>query len=123
MMRTLLMAAASAALLMAAPAMAQDPHHPAGPAAVTPTPAPAPVAPAAPAAPLTDAQMHDMCKAVMGDQMAPRAVHDHGRDKTGAPTWPGGKPLTTAEMEAMHRRCAAMMAPTEAPSAPAPTPQ
>jgi len=110
-MRTLLMAAASAALLMAAPALAQDPHHPADPAA---TPA---------AAPLTDAQMHDMCKAVMGDQMAPKAPHDHGRDKTGAPTWPGGKPLTTAEMEAMHRRCAAMMAPTEAPSAPAPTPQ
>jgi hypothetical protein len=111
-MRTLLMAAASAALLMAAPALAQDPHHPADPAAT----------PAA-AAPLTDAQMHDMCKAVMGDQMAPKAPHDHGRDKTGAATWPGGKPLTKAEMEAMHNKCAAMMAPASAPTTPAPTPQ
>lgn len=114
MMRTLLMAAASAALLMAAPALAQDPHHPADPAAATPPPA---------ATTLTDAEMHDMCKAVMGDQMAPRAVHDHGRDKTGAPTWPGGKPLSKAEMEAMHKKCAAMMAPASAPTAPASTPQ
>ena len=113
MMRTLLMAAASAVLLMAAPALAQDPHHPADPA-VTP----------APAAALTDAEMHDMCKAVMGDQMAPKAApHDHGRDKTGAPTWPGGKPLSKAEMEAMHNKCAAMMTPASAPTAPAPTPQ
>ena len=111
-MRTLLMAAASAALLMAAPALAQDPHPPADPAA---TPAPA--------AALNDAEMHDMCKAVMGDQMDPKAVHDHGRDKTGAATWPGGKPLTKAEMEAMHNKCAAMMAPASAPTAPAPTPQ
>ncbi len=109
-MRTLMMAAASAALLLAAPALAQDPHHPADPAAAAP----------APAAPLTDAQMHDMCKAVMGDQMAPRAPHDHGRDKTGAPTWPGGKPLTKAEMEAMHKQCAAMMAQAGAPTAPTP---
>lgn len=114
-MRTLLMAAASAALLMAAPALAQDPHHPADPAAATPAPA---------AAPLTDAQMHDMCKAVMGNQMDARtAPHDHGRDKTGAPTWPGGKPLTKAEMKAMHKKCAAMMASADAPAAPAPTPQ
>lgn len=111
MMRTLLMAAASAVLLMVAPALAQDPHHPADPAA---TPAPA----------LTDAEMHDMCKAVMGDQMDPKAApHDHGRDKTGAPTWPGGKPLTKAEMEGMHKKCAAMMAPAGAPTAPASTPQ
>jgi len=67
--------------------------------------------------------MHDMCKAVMGDQMDPKAVHDHGRDKTGAATWPGGKPLSKAEMEAMHNKCAAMMAPAGAPTAPAPTPQ
>lgn len=112
MMRTLLMVAASAALLIAAPALAQDPNHPADPA---PTPAPA--------AALTDAQMHDMCKAVMGDQMDPKAVHDHGRDKTGAPTWPGGKPLTKDEMAAMHNRCAAMMAPASGPTPPAATPQ
>lgn len=107
-MRTLMMAAAGAALLMVAPALAQDPHHPADPATATPAPA---------VAPLTDAQMHDMCKAVMGDQMAPKAApHDHGRDKTGAPTWPGGKPLTKDEMEAMHKKCSGMMAQ-------APTPQ
>lgn len=113
MMRTLLMAAASVALLMTVPALAQDPHHPADPAAT----------PAAEAAALTDAEMHDMCKAVMGAQMAPKAAHDHGRDKTGAPTWPGGKPLSEAEMEAMHNKCAAMMAPASAPTAPATTPQ
>ena len=113
-MKTLLMAAAGAALLLAAPALAQDPHHPAEPAAGTPAPA---------AAPLTDPQMHDMCKSVMGDKMAPKPRHDHGRDKTGAPTWPGGKPLTKPEMEAMHKKCAAMMTPADAPAAPAPTPQ
>ena len=106
------MAAASAALLMTVPALAQEPHHPADPAA---TPASA--------AALTDAEMHDMCKAVMGDQMDPKAVHDHGRDKTGAPTWPGGKPLIKDEMAATHKKCAAMVAPASAPTAPAPTPQ
>ncbi|MDP1630239.1 MAG: hypothetical protein Q8L66_02330 [Caulobacter sp.] len=111
-MRTLLMATVSAALLMATPALAQDPHHPAAPAAT----------PALDAA-LTDAEMHDMCKAIMGDQMAPRAVHDHGRDKTGAATWPGGKPLSKAEMEGMHKKCAAMMAPADASTAATPTPQ
>lgn len=62
---------------------------------------------------LTEAQSqaatHEMCKAVMGPKMDGKAVHDHGRDKTGAATWPNGKPLTAAEMEAMHKQCADKM--------------
>ena len=34
-----------------------------------------------------------------------------------------GQHLSKAEMEAMHNKCAAMMAPAGAPTAPAPTPQ
>lgn len=114
-MKTLLMAVASAALLMAAPALAQDPHHPAEPAA-------APVA-ATPAPKTDEASMHDQCKVLMGRMMDPKAQHDHGKDKTGAPTWPGGKPLTKDEMAAMHKKCAAMKAQDGAPVTPAPTPQ
>ena len=57
-----------------------------------------------------DAQMHEQCKAYMGRQMDPKQPHDHGRDKTGAATWPGGKPLSPAEMKAMHDKCQALMA-------------
>ncbi|MET3667475.1 hypothetical protein [Caulobacter sp. 1776] len=53
---------------------------------------------------------HEMCKAVMGKAMNPKSPHDHGRDKTGAPTWPNGKALTAAEMEQMHKACAEKMA-------------
>ncbi|HVK41276.1 MAG TPA: hypothetical protein VM471_02255 [Phenylobacterium sp.] len=42
-----------------------------------------------------------------------KAVHDHGREKTGAPTWPNGKPLSAAEMEKMHKTCAEMMRKSE----------
>jgi len=73
-------------------ALAQDDHaaHHPNDAAATPT--------------------HEMCKSVMGKAMDPKAPHDHGRDKTGAPTWPNGKPLTKAEMEQMHKTCADKMA-------------
>ena len=57
-----------------------------------------------------DAPTHEMCKSVMGKAMDRTAPHDHGRDKTGAPTWSNGKALTKAEMEQMHKTCAAKMA-------------
>lgn len=96
-MRTFIIAAAFAAVA-AAPALAQDPHAghhpaPAAEAAQEPTAAPS----------------HEMCKSVMGRKMDGKAVHDHGRDKTGAATWPNGKPLTSAEMEKMHKVCAEKM--------------
>lgn len=53
---------------------------------------------------------HEMCKAVMGKMMDPKAPHEHGRDKTGAPNWPNGKAPTKAEMEQMHKACAEKMA-------------
>lgn len=56
------------------------------------------------------APTHEMCKAVMGKAMEPKAVHDHGHDKMGAPTWPNGKVPTAAEMEQMHKTCADRMA-------------
>ncbi len=46
----------------------------------------------------------------MGKMMDPKAPHDHGRDKTGAPNWPNGKAPTKAEMEQMHKACAEKMA-------------
>lgn len=94
-MRTFAIAAAAAALL-AGPALAQGQHaqhHPPPAAAQDPTAAPT----------------HEMCKSLMGRQMEGKAVHDHGRDKTGAMTWPDGKPLTAAEMEKMHKACAEKM--------------
>lgn len=59
------------------------------------------------------APTHEMCKSVMGKKMDGKPGHDHGRDKTGAPTWPNGKPLSAAEMEKMHKTCAEMMAKAE----------
>ncbi len=52
---------------------------------------------------------HEMCKAVMGKRMDPKAVHDHGRDKTGAATWPNGKPPSKAEMARLHKACGELM--------------
>lgn len=80
------------ALSLPAAALAQDDHAAHHPADAAPAPT------------------HEMCKAVMGKAMEPKAGHDHGRDKTGAPTWPNGKPLTQAEMEQMHKTCAGKMA-------------
>lgn len=99
-MRILLITLA-AATLAGAPALAQ--HNRAAP-----SPSRSATAQAAPT--------HEMCKALMGAKMQPKAVHDHGGDKTGAPTWPNGKPLTQAEMDAMHKRCAERMARAEGPA-------
>lgn len=52
---------------------------------------------------------HEMCKAVMGKKMDPKAVHDHGRDKTGAATWPNGKAPSKAEMAKLHKTCGELM--------------
>ena len=105
-MRTFIIAAA-VATLGGAPALAQDAHaghHP----------APAASGPQDPAA----APTHEMCKSVMGRQMDGKPVHDHGRDKTGAATWPNGKPLSPAEMEKLHKACAEKMKPREAAAQP-----
>jgi hypothetical protein len=97
-MRRSFLIALTVAALAAGPSFAQDPHaahHPAAPE----------TKPAADAAPT-----HEMCKAVMGKQMDPKAVHEHSREKSGIAMWPNGKPLTKAEMEKMHKACAEKMA-------------
>lgn len=98
-MRTFIAAAAAAALL-GGQAVAQD-----QPAGNRPQPS---------AQDATAAPTHEMCKSMMGRQMDGKVVHDHGRDKTGAITWPNGKPLTAAEMEKMHKVCAEKMQKTDA---------
>lgn len=109
-MRVLLMAAASVALLAAAPAFADDSHHPGDPAPAT-TPVPD-------AAPPADAKMREMCMAMMGDRMDPKAPMTMG-----AMTGPDGKPMSMADMEAMHKKCAAMMPMTPKGDAVPPKPQ
>lgn len=109
-MRTLLVALASLAALGAGPSMAQEDHsahHP---------PAAADAKPVTPDA--TAASMHERCKAMMGSRMDPKQPHDHMREKSGPMTWPNGKPLSAAEMEKMHKDCAARM--QDQPPAPAP---
>ena len=96
-MRYFLIAAAAAGSLAAAPALAQTDH-----------PAHRPAAPAA-KAPETKADVgptHEMCKAVMGKKMDPKAVHEHSRDQSGITAWPNGKPPSKAEMDKMHKACA-----------------
>jgi hypothetical protein len=94
-MRTLIITLAAAALLVAGPGLAQPKSA---------------AAPPAPQASTDTAPTHEMCKAVMGTKMDAKQPHDHGRDKTGAPTFPNGKPLTKAEMEKMHKQCEAKLA-------------
>lgn len=66
-----------------------------------------------------EAKLHQECKAYMGRAMDPKQPHDHTRDKTGVASYPNGKPLSPAEMKAMHDRCQAMM---EKPGNAAPPP-
>lgn len=90
-----------AALLVAAPAVAQpaepghEGHHPAA-AAAKPTAA--------------QADMHDKCKAMMGHKMDAKHPHEHSADKQGISTHAKGVKPTAAEMAKMHEHCAAMMA-------------
>lgn len=111
-MKTMIAVLAALGAVTSAPAMAQS--NQAQPAAKAPMAA----MPAMKDAPPT----HEMCKAVMGSNMDPKAVHDHGRDKTGAPTWPNGKPPSKAEMDRMHKACSEMMGQTM-PAAPQPAPK
>ena len=90
-----------AAILVAAPAIAQPPtaqhQHD------------------QPAAPSDQAAMHERCKAMMGAKMAGRPAHEHSADKQGIAAGKR-KPPTAAEMDQMHKRCAEMMAKAEAPA-------
>ena len=89
-MRILLITVAAAAALTASQSYAQPDHaahHPA-------TPAPSGTAEAKATADATPT--HEMCKAVMGKQMDPKAVHEHSREKSGVAMWPNGKPLSKA---------------------------
>ena len=104
-MRTLMITVAAVAALLASQSFAQQDHAAHQPS--TPAPGATAEAKAAEAAPT-----HEMCKAVMGKQMDPKAVHEHSREKGGVAMWPNGKPPSKAEMERMHKACAERMAPS-----------
>jgi hypothetical protein len=97
-MRTLLVAIATLGLAAAGQSYAQPEH--AGHAAT----AEATVSVKDPANPT-----HEECKSVMGRKMDGRVMHDHSAEK-GAPRPSMKKPLSKAEMEKMHGKCAAKMA-------------
>jgi hypothetical protein len=100
-MRTLILTLATAAALIAAPALAQTPSTSAAGAA--------PPAKTMDMASMTPAQMHEHCQAMMGQKMKGRTPHDHSVEKLGhAP--PPPTPPSEAEMKRMHDKCAAMMA-------------
>jgi len=105
-MRTLMITVAAVAALSASQSFAQQDHAAHRPS----TPAPGATAEAKAAA--EAAPTHEMCKAVMGKQMDPKAVHEHSREKGGVAMWPNGKPPSKAEMERMHKACAERMAPS-----------
>lgn len=101
-MKSLLSAFAAVAALLATPAFAQ-----------------APAATEAPAkqmdmSKMTDAELHEHCKAMMGHKMEGRVPHDHSVDKLGHVP-PPATPPSEAEMKKMHDRCAAIMAKESAP--------
>jgi phosphate-selective porin len=52
---------------------------------------------------------HEECKSVMGRKMDGRVMHDHASMK-GTPGVMKMKPLSKAEMDKMHGKCAAKMA-------------
>ena len=60
----------------------------------------------------------EMCRALMRRHMGEQPPHNHGHDRMGPMTWPNGKPLTAAELEKMHRECAARMHSPAAPATP-----
>lgn len=51
---------------------------------------------------------HEECKSVMGRKMDGRVMHDHSSEK-GAPRPQVRQPLSKAEMDKMHGKCAAKM--------------
>lgn len=116
MRSSILIALATAAALVAGPGFAQEnhsAHHPASdakPAAAAPAPSGMEG--------MSQADMHKMCMGMMGKDMAPKAVHEHSREKGGMAMWPNGKPLSKDEMTAMHKKCADMMKDEHAVAAP-----
>ena len=64
------------------------------------------------ASPTGSAGLHS----VAGAKMAGPPPHDHAKDKMGHAVGMKGTPPSKEEMAAMHRRCAEMMAKTEAPA-------
>ena len=93
-MRKAILVLVSASLL-AGPAFAQQDRTPRG---------------APPKTERTDAApTPEMCRALMSRHMEGRPPNGHGHERMGPMTWPDGKPLTAAEMERMHRDCAAKM--------------
>jgi len=113
---TIFVALAAAAALVAGPGFAQpdhDAHHPAPDA----PPAAGHASPDGMAG-MSPADMHKMCTGMMAKDMAPKAVHEHSREKNGMTVWPNGKPLSKKEMTAMHAKCAAMMKDEHAAAAP-----
>lgn len=109
-------ALAAAAALVAGPGFAQDAHGAHHPASDSKSAAAAP--PTGGMEGMSQADMHKMCMGVMGKGMAPKAVHEHSREKTGVTRWPNGKPLSADEMAAMHKKCAGMMEGQHAAPAP-----
>ncbi|WP_293678858.1 hypothetical protein [uncultured Phenylobacterium sp.] len=97
-MRTLFVAIATLGLAAAGQSYAQPEH--AGHAAA----AEATVSVKDPANP-----SHEECKRVMGHKMEGRVMHDHASMK-GTPGVMKMKPLSKAEMDKMHGKCAAKMA-------------
>lgn len=118
MRSTILVALAAAATLAAGPVLAQEDHSAHHPA---PDAKPAAAAPAHGGMEgMSHDDMHKMCMGMMGKDMAPKAVHEHSREKSGIAMWPNGKPLTKDEMAAMHQKCAGMMQGEHAAPTPAP---
>ena len=108
-MKSLVTCLAATAALLSTPAFAQAPaeNHPA-----TGTTA----AGQMDMSKMTDAEMHEHCKVVMGHKMDGRTPHDHSVDKLGNVT-PPARPLSEADMKKMHDKCAARMAKESAPKA------
>lgn len=115
---SIFIALAAAAALVAGPGFAQEAHGAHHPASDT-KPVVAAPAPGGMEG-MNQADMHKMCMGVMGKDMAPQAVHEHSREKSGIAIWPNGKPLSKDEMAAMHKKCAGMMEGDHAAPQPAP---
>ena len=97
-MRTLFVALATLGLAAAGPSFAQQGHADHKAAAEETVSVKDPANPT-----------HDECKSVMGRKMDGQVMHDHTSMK-GTPGVATKKPLSKADMEKMHGKCAAKMA-------------
>lgn len=105
MRKSLLIAIAAAAGLVAGQGFAQEDH-----AAHHPAPAQAAAPPAHDMSGMDPATMHEMCKDMMAKKTDDNAMHGHGHEMSGMAHGPSGGPPTKAEMDKMHEQCAARMA-------------